>query len=119
MHAAAIEGHVQVARWLRAEGAGIHARNEEGSTPLLLACHAGSLELAQFLCGQGGRVEDADNEGDTPMHVAAMEGFLEWRSGCAHARKNCPFFLTATARGTTMANRRSSSRARPDARAQR
>jgi ankyrin repeat protein len=64
LHAAAGSGNKRVAQLLLARGANIHAKNNEGDTPLH---SARSKEVAELLIAKGANVNAKNNEGFTPV----------------------------------------------------
>ena len=79
---------VEITRFLVAEGADIHAKDNYGSTPLHAAVRrtefgrSGSLEplTAQFLVSKGADIHAKDDVvGWTPLHAAVLESPRSWR----------------------------------------
>ena len=77
MHEAALHGHLEMARWLHSVGVPIDPRNDDGETPLLLACRDDQLELIQFLHAHGAKLQVYARTGGMPLHAAAECGSLE------------------------------------------
>ena len=76
MHEAALHGHLEMARWLHSVGVPIDPRNDDGETPLLLACRDDQLELIQFLHAHGAKLQVYARTGEMPLHAAAACGSL-------------------------------------------
>jgi ankyrin repeat protein len=76
LHCAAIGGHKEIVTFLLSKGAQANARDEDGSTPFMLACWKDRLEVVQILHGttEGHGLEEKDNEGQTALHDAAEGG---------------------------------------------
>ena len=53
------------------KGAAVDAKNEDGDTPLTLACQEGHVEVAQLLLERGADHSPRDGGGWTPLHLAA------------------------------------------------
>src|SRR5207249_1223000 len=68
-----INNKADALEWIRL-GGDIHARNEEGETPLHRADEG---EVAALLISKGAKIDARDNEGGTPLHNAANEGWTE------------------------------------------
>ena len=58
-------------------GAEINARNQKGTTPLMMAAANGHLEIVKALASLGGQVNARNNNGATALMVAAFGGHLE------------------------------------------
>ena len=74
LHQAIEQGHVDVALALLAKGAGVHAKDEGGSTPLHLACLKGFEVVVQALVDEGCRLDTHDKSGRTPLMLAVEYG---------------------------------------------
>lgn len=46
---------------------GVHFRNKEGHTPLMLASYSGNLEIVKILCQNGSNLSDFSNNGKTSL----------------------------------------------------
>lgn len=51
-------------------------RNDDGVSPLCIACQKGHLSVVRTLVSLGASVDLEDNAGDTPLHYAASYGHL-------------------------------------------
>ena len=61
----------EASRWLKA-GGDVHARDENGLTPLRLAvAFSKTSEVVEILLKAGARIDERDEFGATPLHVAA------------------------------------------------
>ena len=76
LHLASWKGHLDIAQWLRSEGASLNAINSDGDTPLHLACFKGHLDVAQLLHSAGASIDAADSNGETPLNRACYMGHL-------------------------------------------
>jgi ankyrin repeat protein len=68
--AAAIQGHLEVVRRLRAAGA---ARDPPGWTPLIYAATGGKMPVVRYLLEQGANVNAASPNGTTALMMAIRE----------------------------------------------
>ena len=59
------------------EGADKDKGDNEGCTPLFLACWKGYFEMAQYLVEKGVTLDKATDKGYTPLITAAANGQLE------------------------------------------
>jgi serine/threonine-protein phosphatase 6 regulatory ankyrin repeat subunit B len=105
------EDIVSLVSFLIGRGAQANSRDEEGATPLILACGKGHMGVAKALLQHVGAqaLQEADNEGKTPLHYAAMWGheetatFLLGQGAQANSRdeKGTTPLLWACAKGRT------------------
>ena len=82
LHYAARGGHVDVVSQLLAVGAKenqdyVNARNNCGSTPLMITCSNGHMNVATYLVKHGANIHLQDEDGDTCLHLAAEKGHVE------------------------------------------
>ena len=59
------------------KGADVHAKDNNGWTPLHWASYRGNLKMAQLLIEKGADVHAKENKGWTPLHCASSKGHLE------------------------------------------
>ena len=71
-HAAAWKGNAEVIPVLIKAGADVHAKNNDGNTPLHSAAFWGKAEVIPVLIKAGANVHAKDNDGWTPLHTAAF-----------------------------------------------
>ena len=71
LHAAAILGHVAIARILLDHNADVNSRDEHNSTPLHEASGSGNLDVMQLLLGRDADVNVFDDRGDSPLYRAS------------------------------------------------
>lgn len=71
LHWAAFGGDAKLVGFLISKGANVHAKDNDGQTPLHLAA---TPEVAQLLVERGSDVTARDNYGRTPLHYAAYYG---------------------------------------------
>ena len=76
LHMAASNSDAGVARFLVSEGFDVNAKNDQGVTPLHVACDywKTSPEVIQFLISEGANVNAQDNDGKTPLHWITRYG---------------------------------------------
>ncbi|KAH9850711.1 hypothetical protein C2E23DRAFT_297085 [Lenzites betulinus] len=85
LHKAALNGHLQIIRYLLPGKSEVHAQDADGWTALHNACSKGYLDIVRWLCEQGGAVSELDGApgvdarskgGWTPLMNAASKGHL-------------------------------------------
>jgi ankyrin repeat protein len=75
---AALAGeHFQTADLLHRNGADLHVRGRNGSTPLHSAAYFGDLEVIQKLIEYDADVNAEDENGDTPLHLASIGHYFK------------------------------------------
>ena len=78
MHLAASEGHLDIAKFLLANGFKINSRDKDGTTPLHLSASKPCLEMTEFLIKNGAEVNSISWFGlSTPLAVAQELGYEE------------------------------------------
>lgn len=77
LHTAARTGDAASIRNLLAQGIKIDARDESGSTALLVATHANAIPAAKILIEAGADVNAKDHINDSPYLYAGARGHLE------------------------------------------
>ncbi|GIK87780.1 MAG: hypothetical protein BroJett026_32610 [Betaproteobacteria bacterium] len=89
---ASLNGHVDVARRLRAKGAAV---DHAGWTPLIYAATGGHDELVRFLLGEGADIDARSPNGTTALMMAVREErfstavlLIERGADVAHANEN-------------------------------
>jgi ankyrin repeat protein len=73
----AMKEQVEIVKFLVAEGADIHAKDNEGNTTLYDAFGSGNLDVVKFLVSKGVDVNAKDEYGGTPLHIAVAVDNLE------------------------------------------
>ncbi len=73
LHAAADEGHKNVAKNLVAHGAEVNAKDRDGWTPLHLAADGGHRDVAELLLAHGAVINARTDIGATPLHLAVYD----------------------------------------------
>ena len=76
LHAAAQQGHTEVAAALLAAGARLDQRCAQGRSPLHAACRNSHAALVQLLVDSGACIDLQDVRRCTPLHVACRLGHL-------------------------------------------
>ena len=51
----------------------VNKKDENGRTPLHIACNEANLEIVQLFIGYGANVHERDNEGWTPLHTVCNQ----------------------------------------------
>ena len=59
------------------KGANIEAKENNGWTPLHIACYQGHLPIVQYLIEKGANIEGKDKEQFTPLHIASLFGKID------------------------------------------
>ena len=77
IHAASLQGHIEIVQFLVQNGANIEALGTWDETPLHLAAENGHLETAKFLIQNGANVDAIMGWKRTPLHFAAENGHQE------------------------------------------
>ena len=54
----------------------LNASDQNGDTPLHLACEGRSEEVVQLLIDSGANIKQTNNEGEVPAHVAVQYGSI-------------------------------------------
>jgi ankyrin repeat protein len=75
-------GHVEMLRWLIAQGVAIDMAStagtaQVGETPLFVAAEADQLEALRVLADAGANMRHATPAGDTPLSIAARNGHVQ------------------------------------------
>ena len=73
LHWAASYENVDVVRFLVEHGADIHAKDNNGNTPLHSAVLNKKWGNASYLIRQGASLHEKNNEGDTPLYRASFD----------------------------------------------
>ena len=58
-------------------GADVHAKRDQGSTPLHDAAKFGHPDIAELLLQHGAQINLRNSRGKTPIYLAASEGMLD------------------------------------------
>ena len=82
IHAAVRNLDVDAARRALAAGANVDVLDEEGYTPLYVACQNDHEACAQMLLGRGANVDLAMQGGPTPLWMVCQEGTRRARGYC-------------------------------------
>ena len=77
LHVAAERGDAAVVSLLLRAFADVDVVDQDGNTPLLLACRPGHLEVAKALLDKGADASAANRHGDTPLLAAMAAGNAE------------------------------------------
>ena len=82
LHYASERGHVEVVSKLLAVGAKenqdyVNARNNSGTTPLMITCSNGHVNVATYLVEHGANIHLQDKNGATCLHYASERGHIE------------------------------------------
>jgi len=74
LHAASRHGALEVAEYLIAQGANLHARDEGGNTPLHLAATYGYEKIVERLAALTADLQEVNNDGLAPLALAVYYG---------------------------------------------
>lgn len=78
LHAAIVQGHVDVVRFLVSKGADVESGfGSDGATSFYVACKFGVVEIARILQPHLQNHSKPKQNGMTPAHVAAQNGHIE------------------------------------------
>ncbi|XP_006635570.2 protein phosphatase 1 regulatory subunit 27b isoform X2 [Lepisosteus oculatus] len=69
LHEAVLSGNLECVKLLVKYGADIHQRDEEGWTPLHIACSDGHPYIARYLLSLGASVEAVNENGEKPADL--------------------------------------------------
>ena len=75
---AAMEGRVDIMKWLKEEGADVNAKGGDGSTPMHVAAGGGHVDAMKWLKEQGANINAKNNNGETPLSIAQTDEAKEW-----------------------------------------
>ena len=84
---AARRGQTDALRTLISSGANIAAKDDDGSTALLLAASAGKIETANVLLSAHADVNAENKLGQRPLMAAAARGYVRYRRELAQERR--------------------------------
>ncbi|XP_076155222.1 uncharacterized protein ppp1r27a [Alosa pseudoharengus] len=73
LHEAVLSGNLECVKLLVFYGADVHQRDEDGWTPLHMACSDSFPEIAKYLISKGARTEAANANGDRPADLIDPE----------------------------------------------
>ena len=80
LHIASQCGHLQVACVIfnsSKEFEVLKAVDENGNTPLHLACESGKKEIVEFLIASGANITAVNSRGEIPLHIASQQKSVE------------------------------------------
>uniref|UniRef100_A0A667WY23 Protein phosphatase 1, regulatory subunit 27a n=1 Tax=Myripristis murdjan TaxID=586833 RepID=A0A667WY23_9TELE len=69
LHEAVLTGNLEVVKLLVKYGADVHQRDEDGWTPLHMACSDGFPEIASYLLSMGASTEAENESGEKPADL--------------------------------------------------
>ncbi|MDX1741113.1 MAG: ankyrin repeat domain-containing protein [Rhodothermales bacterium] len=72
LHEAALTGNVEAVQHHLAAGSDLNARDEYGSTPLIVASTFGRTEVARALIVAGADLQAGNSDGSSPLHIASF-----------------------------------------------
>ncbi|XP_018611838.1 protein phosphatase 1 regulatory subunit 27 isoform X1 [Scleropages formosus] len=73
LHEAVLSGNLECVKLLVKYGADIHQRDEDGWTPLHIACSDSFPDIARFLLSQGASMEVMNESGEKPVDLIDPE----------------------------------------------
>lgn len=74
---AAVNGHLEVCRYLLENEAGINYCGNDEQKPLILAAANGHLEVCRYLLEKGADINGTNRSGGKALHCAASHGYLD------------------------------------------
>lgn len=77
LHLAALNGYLEIVKYLIKKEADIDAKNRKNQTPLHLAVHNAHKHIIEYLVESGADINAPEDEGDTPLAWAAYKGQTE------------------------------------------
>lgn len=77
LHLAALNGYIEIVKYLIKHGVNIDPRNRKIQTPLHLAVHNAHKHIIEYLIKNGADINATEDEGDTPLAWAAYKGQTE------------------------------------------
>jgi ankyrin repeat protein len=77
LHMAAIEGSVDIVRFLITQGADVNAVNNRGQTPLHMACYYNRLDIVKYLVSRGADIDAGTEHTQTPLLFAIFNDHIE------------------------------------------
>ena len=77
LHLAALNGYLEIVKYLIKKEADIDAKNRKNQTPLHLAVHNAHKHIIEYLVESGADINAIEDEGDTPLAWAAYKGQTE------------------------------------------
>ncbi|XP_034646431.1 protein phosphatase 1 regulatory subunit 27 [Trachemys scripta elegans] len=69
LHEAVLAGNLDCVKLLVRYGADIHQKDENGWTPLHMACSDGYIHIARYLISLGARLDATNDEGEKPSDL--------------------------------------------------
>jgi hypothetical protein len=72
LHEAALTGNLEALQQHIDAGSDLNARDEFGSTPLIVASTFGETDVAEALISAGADLEAGNSDGSTPLHIASF-----------------------------------------------
>lgn len=72
LHEAALTGNLAAVQQHIDAGSDLDARDDYGSTPLIVAATFGKTDVAMALIDAGADLEASNNDGSTPLHIASF-----------------------------------------------
>ncbi|KAG8129154.1 hypothetical protein E2320_015824 [Naja naja] len=73
IHEAVLAGNLDCVKLLIKYGADINQKDDEGWTPLHMACSDGYADIARYLISLGAQSDATNNEGDKPSDLIDPE----------------------------------------------
>jgi ankyrin repeat protein len=77
LHAASVDGSVDIAEWLLARGGDANSRDDNRDTPLHLAVKNGQIEFVRMLLGHSITVDARNKDKYTSLHLASEGGHFK------------------------------------------
>jgi len=77
IHSAALNGQIEMVKYLIQNGAGINIKSLDGQTPMCYACKEGHLAIVEYLANQGADLNVKDTIGNRPICIAGKLGYID------------------------------------------
>jgi hydrogenase-4 component B len=71
------KGHIEIVKYLLANGANINEKDNYGNTALILASFSAHIKVVKYLLSNGANITEKDENGYTALILASWEGHIE------------------------------------------
>ena len=87
LHNSCCNGHIEVVKYLLANGADINIADEDGWTPLHGAACFGEYEVVQYLVQHGANLSAVNSDGQMPLILANDDSTRAFLNDCVQRKK--------------------------------